>query len=105
METITQKESEQIELIKKLEEGGFTYEITDGIYFDITKSKDYGKLANLNLENSTKERIANDEYDKSNPRDFSLWRSLDSSDGTSRSAIDLARAKRDGSQPIARKEN
>ena len=42
---------EQIELIKKLEEKGYTYEIKDdGIYFDTSKLKDYGKLAKLDVK-------------------------------------------------------
>jgi cysteinyl-tRNA synthetase len=36
---------EQIELIEILEKKGFTYKISDGIYFDSSKIKDYGKLA------------------------------------------------------------
>jgi len=35
---------EQIELIKLLEKKGFTYKIADGIYFDSSKLKTYGKL-------------------------------------------------------------
>ncbi|MEK7092502.1 MAG: class I tRNA ligase family protein, partial [Patescibacteria group bacterium] len=38
---------EQIDLIKRLEEKGFTYQITDGIYFDTAKFPSYGKLSNL----------------------------------------------------------
>ena len=41
---------EQIELIKKLEEKGYTYSTIDGIYFDTSKFKDYGKLARLKIE-------------------------------------------------------
>ncbi|MFH0857733.1 MAG: class I tRNA ligase family protein, partial [Candidatus Magasanikbacteria bacterium] len=36
---------EQIEMIDKLIEKGFTYETSEGIYFDTTKIDDYGKLA------------------------------------------------------------
>ena len=36
---------EQIEIVKTLEEKGFTYKTSDGIYFDTSKLKDYGKLA------------------------------------------------------------
>ncbi len=41
---------EQINLIKQLEKKGFTYETSDGVYFDSSKFKDYGKLARLNIE-------------------------------------------------------
>ena len=73
--------SEMISLIEKLLEKGVAYKSSDGVYFDISKSKDYGKLAHLNLENDIKERIANDEYDKENPRDFSLWKFHTPEDG------------------------
>ena len=70
----TESIPEMIILIEKLLEKETAYKSSDGIYFNIAKSEGYGKLANLNLENETKERIANDEYDKENPRDFSLWK-------------------------------
>ena len=35
---------EQIELIKILEKKGFTYQIEDGVYFDTSKLKTYGRL-------------------------------------------------------------
>src|SRR3989344_8440386 len=41
---------EQINLIKTLEKKHCTYKTSDGIYFDTSKLKDYGKLARLNTE-------------------------------------------------------
>lgn len=64
---------EQIELIKKLEKKGFTYKTEDGIYFNTSKLKDYGKLANLNIkELKAGKRI--DLGDKKNKTDFALWK-------------------------------
>ncbi len=77
----TESIDDMISLIEKMLENGSAYKSSDGIYFDITKSKDYGQLAHLNLENTTKERISNDEYDKTNPRDFSLWKFYSEEDG------------------------
>ncbi len=77
----TESIEDMIILIEKMLENGHAYKSSDGIYFDITKSNNYGQLARLNLENSTKERIANDEYDKTNPRDFSLWKFYSEEDG------------------------
>lgn len=77
----TESIPEMISLIEKMLENGTAYKSSDGIYFDITKSKGYGTLANLKLENETKERIANDEYDKANARDFSLWKFYSPEDG------------------------
>lgn len=63
---------EQIDLIKKIEEKGFTYQTSDGIYFDTSKFKDYGKLSDMD-QNSDLSRIG--EHDeKKNPRDFALWK-------------------------------
>ena len=64
---------EQIELIKKLEEKGFSYKTSDGIYFDTSKLKDYGKLALLQAENlKAGKRI--DMGEKKNKTDFALWK-------------------------------
>src|SRR5690606_20716347 len=41
---------QMIELVKKLEEKGFTYETDEAIYFDVTKFPDYGKLSGQKLE-------------------------------------------------------
>lgn len=77
----TESIADMITMISDLLEKGVAYKSSDGIYFDITKSDGYGKLAHLNLENKAKERISNDEYDKSNPRDFSLWKFYSKNDG------------------------
>lgn len=64
---------EQINLIKKLEKKGFTYSTSDGIYFDTSKLKDYGKLANLqNQELRAGVRV--DVGDKRSTTDFALWK-------------------------------
>lgn len=64
---------EQIELIKKLEKKGFTYKTPDGIYFDTSKFKSYGKLARLNIKGlKAGKRISLG--GKINPTDFALWK-------------------------------
>lgn len=63
-----------IALIEKLLRNNFAYTTDDGVYFDIVKSKGYGALAELDLNAVTESRIANDEYDKKNARDFALWK-------------------------------
>ncbi len=65
--------TEQIELIKKLEEKGFTYKTRDGIYFDTSKVKNYGELARLKKEGlQAGKRI--DLGEKKNITDFALWK-------------------------------
>ena len=61
---------EQIELIKTLEDKGFTYKTSDGIYFDTSKDPHYGKLGGLGKD--TESRVENSE--KKNSRDFALWK-------------------------------
>ncbi len=69
----TEHIKEQIDLIKKLEQKGFTYKTKDGIYFDTSKLNDYGKLAGLkkqSLEPGKRIEIK----EKKNPTDFALWK-------------------------------
>lgn len=69
----TEHIKEQIELIKKLEEKGFTYKTSDGIYFDTSKLSDYGKLTGQNPEDlQAGKRV--DLKEKRNVTDFALWK-------------------------------
>ncbi len=70
-----------IELISALIAKGVAYAADDGVYVSIAKVKGYGALAGLKLDSAAKERIANDEYDKENPRDFSVWKFRTADDG------------------------
>jgi len=64
---------EQIKFIKKIEKNGFAYKTSDGLYFDTSKLKSYGKLANLeNQKLEAGKRVALGE--KKNPTDFALWK-------------------------------
>ncbi|MEK6760996.1 MAG: cysteine--tRNA ligase [Nanoarchaeota archaeon] len=72
---------EMISLIKKLLEKKYAYKSDDGIYFSISKSNGYGKLAQLKKIKDSKERIRNDEYDKNNLHDFALWKFYSKEDG------------------------
>jgi len=69
----TEHIEEQIELIKRLEKKGYTYETNDGIYFDSTKFQEYGNLARLNIEGLQKgKRVSSG--DKKAKTDFALWK-------------------------------
>ena len=69
----TEHLKEQISMVKKLEEKGYTYKTKDGIYFDTSKLKDYGKMAIINEEGLTAgKRI--DMGEKKNKTDFALWK-------------------------------
>ncbi|MBR2211898.1 MAG: cysteine--tRNA ligase, partial [Fibrobacter sp.] len=69
----TQHIQEQIELVKTLEEKGYTYRTSDGIYFDSLKFPRYADFARLDVENLRKgSRI--DMGEKKNATDFALWK-------------------------------
>lgn len=70
----TEHISEQIELIKKLESKELTYKTSDGIYFDTSKYKDYGKLGNVNIEGLDEGHRVEVNEEKKNPTDFALWK-------------------------------
>lgn len=64
---------EQIDLIKILENKGYTYVISDGVYFDSTKFKDYGKMAKIDISGlapGARVQLG----DKKNSTDFALWK-------------------------------
>ncbi|MBQ0012523.1 MAG: cysteine--tRNA ligase [Clostridiales bacterium] len=72
----TETMDEIIALISDLVEKGYAYQIEDGVYYDVTKFKDYGKLSHYNLEDLQAgggERGASYEG-KKNPADFAIWK-------------------------------
>jgi len=78
----TEHIKEMVELIKKLLKKGFAYKAKDGIYFDISKFPNYGKLSKQKLnELKTGARVAVDTYDKEDSGDFVLWKFWKEEDG------------------------
>jgi len=75
-----------VKLVKTLLEKGYAYKTENGdIYYKISKFKDYGKLACLqidDLKQNAEGRLSNkDEYGKEDARDFALWKAWDEEDG------------------------
>ena len=64
---------QMINLIKKLEDKGYTYISGGNVYFSIDKFKDYGRLARLKLEELKAGARTDIDNNKKNPRDFVLW--------------------------------
>ena len=64
----------QIDLIATLEDKGFTYETTDGVYFDTSKFEKYGNLSGLTVENVKEGARVDPNPEKKNPTDFALWK-------------------------------
>ena len=65
-----------IELIRRLIERGHAYVAGDGsVYYDISSFAEYGKLSRVDLSQVRRgERVAADEYEKGDIRDFALWK-------------------------------
>lgn len=69
----TEHISEQIELVKKLEERGLTYKTSDGIYFNTAALPEYGRLSGQAAdEKQAGSRVEMGE--KKNSTDFALWK-------------------------------
>jgi len=64
---------EQIQFIRCIEEKGYTYQTSDGVYFDTMRLSDYGYLARLDIEGlQSGARI--DMGEKHHSTDFALWK-------------------------------
>jgi cysteinyl-tRNA synthetase len=75
---------QMIELILKLMEAGYAYKAEDGVYFDISKFSDYGKLSHIplaELKPGSRSRIQADSYTSEQFRDFALWKAWKPEDG------------------------
>lgn len=70
----TEHIQEQIDLIKILEEKGFTYNTSDGIYFDTSRYDKYSELGQLDLEGMREGARVESNQEKQNPADFALWK-------------------------------
>lgn len=71
---------EQIELVEKLINDGFAYEINGSVYFDVInyneKGMNYGELSRRNIEDLfANTRDLDGQGEKKNPQDFALWKS------------------------------
>ncbi|MCL2055792.1 MAG: cysteine--tRNA ligase [Oscillospiraceae bacterium] len=66
--------AEMIEFVEVLMQKGYGYEISDGIYFDISKFPGYGKLSRLNLDDQQAGARVEVNDEKRHPADFALWK-------------------------------
>jgi cysteinyl-tRNA synthetase len=68
---------EMIELVRRLETNGHTYQSDGSTYFRIATFENYGRLSKMNFEGNiagASERVDADEYEKADARDFVLWK-------------------------------
>jgi len=64
---------EMVSLVRRLVNKGYAYEKLRSIYFDISKFSEYGQLSGIDLNKIRLGATVDlDEYEKDNPRDFTL---------------------------------
>ncbi|ANF23299.1 cysteine--tRNA ligase [Thermococcus piezophilus] len=71
---VTEHIQDIIDFVKKLQEKGYAYEGSDGVYFEVRKFKGYGKLSGIKLEELVKGARVEPGEGKKNPEDFALWK-------------------------------
>jgi len=68
---------QMVDIIRRLEENGMAYEADGSVYFDISEFPGYGKLSKVDVSAGRRgERVAADEYDRDDVRDFVLWKGM-----------------------------
>ena len=65
---------QQLDLIRKLEAKGYTYQTSDGIYYDTSKFIQYANFAHLDLAAQKSGARVETNAEKKNPSDFALWK-------------------------------
>jgi len=67
---------EQVGLIKRLEAKGLTYVTKMGVYFDVSKFPNYGKLGGQKMidKRAVTRKELKEDQEKRNPFDFALWK-------------------------------
>ncbi len=65
---------EMIAMVQELLDKGYAYEISDGIYFDISKFPQYGRLSGISLEDQRAGARVEANPEKRHPADFALWK-------------------------------
>jgi len=66
--------AEQIELVQTLETNGYTYVISDGVYYDTARFEGYAAFAQLDLDEQQAGARVEYNREKRNPTDFALWK-------------------------------
>ncbi len=65
---------EQIAVIKTLEQKGYAYRTSDGVYFDTSKFTNYGELGGIRLSGLKEGARIEHNPQKHTPHDFALWK-------------------------------
>ena len=71
---VTEHVPEIIEFIKKIMQRGYAYETTTGVYFDVSKFANYGKLSGQKMDEIRAGSRKEIDETKDDPADFALWK-------------------------------
>ncbi len=66
--------AEQIAMIEDIEKAGYTYQISDGVYFDTAKLASYGQLSGQKLADKEAGARIEENLEKHQAADFALWK-------------------------------
>lgn len=64
---------QMIEMVKEILDNGYAYETSKGIYFDVSKLKQYPVLSNNVIEGQEAGARIEVDPEKRNPQDFAIW--------------------------------
>jgi cysteinyl-tRNA synthetase len=71
----TEHIQEMLDLIQMLMDKGVAYTTERGVWFDVSKFKEYGKLSGRVTDDENTEHRVEQDGEKRNPQDFALWKS------------------------------
>lgn len=73
---VTENMPEIIEIIERLINEGYAYEMEGNVFFDVKRYKDYGKLSNQKIDELEIGARVDIMEIKNNPLDFALWKKM-----------------------------
>jgi cysteinyl-tRNA synthetase len=63
-----------IDLVRRLEETGYAYATSRGVWFDVSRWDRYGHVSGRKRDDETTEHRVETDPEKRNPQDFALWK-------------------------------
>jgi len=69
----TKHVKEVIKMVQQIQNNGYAYETSDGLYFNTAKLDNYGQLARLDIKGLKPGARVEINPEKKNPTDFALW--------------------------------
>jgi cysteinyl-tRNA synthetase len=86
----TEHVPDMVDFVERLVDSGHAYQADDGaVYFSIASFEGYGKLKGIDTSSLRPgARVAQDEYDKEDARDFALWKGATEGDEAAEAAWD-----------------